>query len=161
MVLIVTVVVGAWSIELDSEPLPKNPFTKEMEFSDTTFREVDQLHLQGVAYGTDGVRDSGVLRVANFEYANEEVESLVANQGTYIGSIIYLEGDVRFRDTQGYHCTTEQAEYDQRTSILNITAPYEATHGKNRVVGDTLTYHTKTKESYGTVIDAIYYTVDK
>lgn len=161
VLLIVVVVVGSFNVELNTTVEEQKLFTKEMDFTNTTFREVDTKSLQAIAYGTHGVRDAGVLTIKNLIYSTDIVKSLIADKGTYIGSIIYLEGKVVFKDMQGYHCASEQAEYDQQTEILNITSPYIATRAKNRVFGDTMTYNTRTKEAYGTVIDAIVYTVDK
>ena len=160
-VLITIVVVGSFNIELNTNIKKQEVFTKELDFTYTTFREVDTKTLKAIAYGTYGVRDTGVLTMQNFVYSTEVIESLVAQKGTYMGNIIYLEGDVVFTDNNGYNCETEQSEYDQSTEILNITAPYVATRGNNIILGDTLTYNTRIKEAYGTVIDAVLYTSDK
>ena len=160
-VSIIIITFLSFTTELATPIEKKDTFTKELEFSYTTFREVDQTKLQAIAYGTYGVRDNGILSIDNLVYQTEKIESLVAQKGRYKGSIIYLEGNVIFEDTKGYHCETEQAEYDQHSEILNITSPYIATRDKNIVFGDTLTYNTRTKEAYGTVIDAIVYTVEK
>jgi len=161
LLLIGIVVVGSLNIELNTNMKKEKLFTKELDFSYTTFREVDTKRLQAIAYGTHGLRDSGILTIHNLVYSTEAIESLVAQKGTYIGDIIYLEGEVFFTDKEGYNCETEQAEYDQSTEILNITAPYLATRADNIILGDTLTYNTRIKEAYGTVIDAVFYTVDK
>ena len=160
-VSIIVITLVSFTTELASTIEKTEKFTKELEFTYTTFREVDKTKLQAIAYGTYGMRDSGILSIDNLVYQTEKIESLVAQKGRYKGSIIYLEGNVIFHDSQGYNCETEQAEYDQDTEILNITSPYIATRAKNIVFGDTLTYNTRSKEAYGTVIDAIVYTVEK
>jgi len=161
LLLIAIVSVGAFNVKLNTKVKKEEIFTKELDFTYTTFREVDTKHLQAIAYGTHGVRDAGILTILNLVYSTEVIESLVAQKGKYIGNIIYLEGNVAFTDNKGYNCESEQAEYDQSTAILNITAPYVATRGENIILGDTLTYNTILKEAYGTVIDAELYTIDK
>ncbi|MDQ7086304.1 MAG: hypothetical protein Q9M36_16005 [Sulfurovum sp.] len=158
---IVGIVVGAFNVKLNTEVKSYVKFSKELEFTHTTFREVDVKHLQAIAYGTHGVRDNSILTIADFVYSTEVIESLVAKKATYIGDTIYLEGDVVFDNNTGYSCKTEQAEYDESTEILNITAPYVATRGRNIVLGDTMMYNTRKEEAYGTVIDAVFYTQKK
>ncbi len=158
---IVTIVGGAFTIKLNDNIDAQKIFTKELEFTDTTFTEVDTSKLQGKAYGTYGVRDDGVLTMHDLDYKSSTIKSLVAQKGTYMGSIIYLEGDVVMDDMNGYTYETQQAEYDQSTEILNITAPFVASRDKNIIKGDTFTYNTAKKEAYGTVIDATVYTIEK
>ena len=158
---IVFIVGGSFTMKLNSNADKMKPFTKELEFVDTTFIEVDTVKLQARAFGTYGVRDDGVLTISNLIYKTETIKSLLANKGTYMGSIIYLEGDVVMDDVNGYVYETQQAEYDQSSEILNITAPFVATSSENVIKGDTFTYNTRKEEVYGTVIDAVVYTVEK
>jgi hypothetical protein len=161
VVTIITIIGGSFTMKLNDNADKIKPFTKEMEFTNTTFTEVDTKKLQAHAYGTHGVRDDGILTIKNLVYRTETIEALIANRGTYMGNIIYLEGDVVMDDTNGYVYETQQAEYDQLTEVLNITAPFVATKGKSVIKGDTFTYYTKKEEVYGTKIDAVVYTVDK
>jgi len=161
LVAIIAIVGGSLTTKLNSSTDKHKTFTKELEFTYTTFTEVDTTKLQGRAYGTYGTRDDGVLTINNLVYQTETIESLVAKKGTYMGNIVYLEGDVVMDDTNGYTYETQQAEYDQETEILNITAPFVASSDENIIKGDTFTYNTRKKEAYGTVIDAAVYTVEK
>ena len=161
LVAIVVIVGGSFTIKLNDNANKHKSFTKELEFTYTTFTEVDTKKLQARAYGTSGMRDDGVLTINELVYQTETIESLVAKRGTYMGSVVYLEGDVVMDDTDGYTYETQQAEYNQETEILNITAPFVARREGNSIKGDTLTYDTRKKEVYGTIIDAIVYTVEK
>ena len=160
-IAIVTIIGASLTIELNNDEKNQKNFTKELEFTYTTFTEVDTQKMQASAYGTHGKRDDGVLVINDLVYKTETIESLIANQGTYMGSIIYLEGDVVMDYSNGYTYETQQAEYNQKTEILNITAPFIATRDADIVKGDTFTYHTRKKEAYGTMIDATIYTVEK
>jgi len=161
LVVIVVIVGGSFTIKLNDNADKYKAFTKELEFTYTTFTEVDTKKLQGRAYGTYGTRDDGVLTINELVYQTETIESLVAKRGTYMGNVIYLEGDVVMDDKNGYTYETQQAEYNQETEILNITAPFVASREENIIKGDTFTYNTRTKEAYGTVIDAAVYTIEK
>ena len=160
-IAIVTIIGGSLTIELNNDEKNQKTFTKELEFTYTTFTEVDTRKMQTKAYGTHGKRDDGVLIINNLVYQTETIESLIANQGTYMGNIIYLEGDVVMDYTNGYTYETQQAEYNQGSEILNITAPFIATKNADIIKGDTFTYDTRKKEAYGTMIDVTIYTVEK
>ena len=136
-------------------------FTKELEFTNTTFVEVDTNKLQTRSYGTHGKRDKGILTINNLVYSTEKIKSIVAEQGTYMEDIIYLEGNITLDYKNGYKYKTEQAEYDSKHEIINITAPFIATRSNNIIKGDTFTYNIRKKEGYGTIIDATIYTIKK
>jgi hypothetical protein len=160
-VFILTVVLGAFNIELDMPLIKEEVFTKELSFTDTTFREVDKNALQEIAYGTEGLRDAGVLTLYNVKYATEKIESLVAKKAMLKGEILYLEGNVVFLDKEGYLCKTEKASYHQTNEILTINTPYVSIKGRTKILGETLRYELAKEEIYSTSIDAVIYTVDK
>lgn len=136
-------------------------FSKELTFTDTTFREVDNHALQGIAYSTDGIRDAGVLTLYNIKYATEKIASLVAKKGVLNGEILDLEGNVVFLDKEGYLCKTEKASYHQTKQILTVSTPYVSMQGNTKIFGETLRYELAKEEIYSTGIDAVIYTIDK
>ena len=160
-VLVTCIGFGAFNIQLDEVEKDTELSTKELEFNDTTFTEVDTKRLQAKAYGTYGVKDDGVLVIENLRYQTDTIDSLLANHGTYKGAIIYLEGDVVMDDNNGYHYETQQAEYNQESEVLDITAPFVVKGDKKIFKGDTLQYNTRTQEVFSTVVDAIFYTQEK
>jgi len=164
LVLFVTVVFiigGSLTIRLNDSTKGQEKLLKELEFTNTTFTEVDTKKLQSRAYGTYGVREDSILTINNVRYQTENIKSLVAKQATYRDENIYLEGNVVLHDAHGYTYHTQQAEYNQKTEILNITAPFVALKNESTIKGDTLTYNTRNKEAYGTIIDAVIYTIEK
>lgn len=158
---IVVIVTGAMTLEVDKSAKKNVTFTKELEFTNTTFTEVDTQKLQGRAYGTYGIRDNGVLSLDNLVYFTETIKYLIADKGTYIGDVLNLDGNIVLEEKQGYNYKTQQASYHQETEILNVTAPFVAIRDKNIIKGDTLVYNTRIKEAYGTGIDAVVYTAEK
>ena len=161
IVAIVVIVTGAMTLEVENQAKQNVTFTKELEFTNTTFTEVDTQKLQGRAYGTYGVRDSGVLSLDNLVYFTETIKYLIADKGKYVGDLLNLEGNIVLEEKQGYNYKTQQAAYDQKKEILNVTAPFVATNEKNIIKGDTLVYNTRKKEAYGTTINAVVYTTEK
>lgn len=158
---IVVIVTGAMTLDIDNKAKQNVTFTKELEFTNTTFTQVDTQKLLGRAYGTYGIRDGGVLSLDNLVYFTETVKYLIADKGKYVGDVLHLDGNIVLEEVQGYNYKTQQASYDQNTEVLNVTAPFIATRGKNSIKGDTLVYNTRKKEAYGTTIDAVVYTAEK
>ena len=161
IVAIVVIVTGSMTLEIDKSEKKSTSFTKELEFTNTTFTEVDTKQLQGRAYGTYGIRDNGVLSLDNLVYFTENIQYLVADKGRFVGDVLNLKGNIELEEEQGYNYKTQQASYNQKTEILNVTAPFIATRDKSIIKGDTLVYNTRKKEVYGTAIDAVVYTAEK
>jgi hypothetical protein len=158
---IVVIVMGAMTLEVDNTTVKSATFTKELEFTNTTFTEVDTQKLQGRAYGTYGVRDSGILSLDNLVYFTETIKYLIADKGKYVGDVLHLDGNIVLEEIQGYNYKTQKAAYNQETGILNVTAPFIATSDKNIFKGETLVYNTRTEKAHGTTINAVVYTAEK
>ncbi|NOR54651.1 MAG: hypothetical protein GQ531_00435 [Sulfurovum sp.] len=157
----VAIGIAAFTVVLKEDKKSKHSFTKELVFTNTTFTEVDTKVQMAQAYTTYGVRDNMVLHVKNLEYKTDKIKSLVAKKGKLKGDMVYLTGDVVLHTDDGYIYKTEAANYNEKTEILNITAPYVATQNKNVIEGDALTYHIPSNETNSTGIDAVLYTIEK
>jgi len=153
--------IGAFTLVLKEDKKSKHHFTKELVFTNTTFTEVDTLIQKSTAYCTYGVRDNAILHVKNLQYQTKNIDSLVAKKGKLDGDMVYLDGDVVLHANNGYVYKTQAANYNEKTEILNITAPYVATQHANVIEGETLRYHVPSQETNGTSIDAILYTIEK
>lgn len=161
IIVIVLIISASFLAELSNTPKQGKAFTKDLEFTNTTFIEVDMQKMHGWAYSTFGVRDKGVLTLENIVFHTENIDSLIADKGKYIKEVLYLDGDVVMQEKEGYTYKTQHANYNQKTEILNITAPFVAVQGQNIIKGKTLRYDTVKKEVFGTSIDAVLYTTEK
>jgi len=162
LLLLVAVIMSvALTVKIANSHAVKNTSTKELAFTDTTFREVNMKKTIGVAYGTHGIRDKGVLTVQNFKYHNDSIKGLRSSIAIYKADKIYLNQDVVFNQKEGSDYYTEHAVYDKKKEILDVTSPYKALMGKNIMHGDTLRYWVKEKRAYSTNVDAIVYTKEK
>jgi len=159
--LIVLIISVSLLVELSNSLDQKKAFTKDLEFTNTTFIEVDTQKMQGWTYGTFGIRDQGVLTLDNVVFHTENIESLVGKQGRYIKDILYIDGDVVMREKGGYTYKTQHANYNKKSEILNITAPFTAVRGEDVMKGMTLRYDTVKKEAFGSSVDAVLYTTEK
>ncbi len=136
------------------------PQTKELEFTDTTFTEVTTQKRIGVSFATHGVRSNGVLKAEKVRYYNDTIKELLADYGTYIGRMIYLDGNVELHQNEGFEYYTEHAHYDKGSEVLYVTSPFTAYRGKDVMHGTTMRYNSRTKEAYATVVDAVLHTAE-
>ncbi len=161
MLLVAVIISVALTVKITNSRAAENVSTKELVFTDTTFREVDTNKTIGVAYGTHGIRDKGVLTVENFKYHNDSIKNLRSDIAIYKADKIYLDHNVVLNQEEGSDYYTEHAIYDKKKEILDVTSPYKALKGKNIMHGDTLRYWMKEKRAYSTNVDAIVYTKEK
>lgn len=161
IVVIAAIVSGALMIRFTHEPTDGKMFTKELEFTNTTFIEVDTDTMQGKAFGTYGIRDAGVLTLDNLKYHTNNIKLLRAKKGTYKGDKLYLDGNITVNQKEGYDYSAQHAVYDKKTKILNITSAFTGVMNQNTIHGHTLRYDTQKKEAFGKRIDAVVYTAEK
>ncbi len=161
LVGIIGIAVGVMSLELNDKNRDSSKLAKELEFTNTTFVEVDTIKRAGELYGTYGIRYQGTLNMQNIIYHTDNIESLVSKKGRYKDNILYLDGDVVMIEQDGYIYNTQHAIYNQTTQILNIISPYTAIRDKNIMNGDTLVYDTAIKYASGQRVDAVFYTAKK
>lgn len=114
--------------------------TKDLQFQDTIFREVDKNSTISSAFAVQGIRINNTLKLKNIKFSNSDIKYIVGNTGTYRGDIITLNGDVKMLAANGFYCETQSASYDKNKKILDILKPFSAHMGKNRLLGDTLRY---------------------
>ena len=158
VLLIVTVLSVTLSVKIINKEKNIKVSTKELEFTNTTFTEVDTNKTIGIAYGTHGIRDKSVLTINNFKYNSKNIKELNSKVAIYKKDKIYLNDSVVFNQKEGYNYYTDHAVYSKKTEIITITSPYKAEIGKNIIYGDTLKYYTQERKVFSTNINATLYT---
>lgn len=162
LIIAIIVTVGMNTMmKLSNSSASNNMFNKEMEFTDTTFIEVDREKMQSKSFAKKGVRENMALMVENLRYSTDSIELLVSNKGTYHEDILYLDGNVKLKEKEGYIYSAEHAKYNQKTEILTVTSPFIAYMDKNIIRGTSLHYNALTKELNATKVDAVIYTTEK
>lgn len=160
-IVIIAILTVAFMVKFVDSTSDEKRFTKELEFTDTTFTEVDTRAMQGRVFSTYGIRDQGVLTLYDLMYHTNRIELLSAAQGTYKGDKIYLDGNITLNQKEGFDYSAEHAVYDKKTKILDITSVFTGRMDKNIIHGNTLRYDTQLKEAYGERIEAVVYTTEK
>lgn len=135
--------------------------TKELEFKDTTFIEVDTKKMYARSHCDHGVRVAGVLYLTHLNYHTNNIDLLLANKGTYKKNRLFLDGNISLQEKEGFLYKAEHANYNKTTEILHITSAFTAYMNKNIIHGEDLKYNAKKKEISATGIDALVYTVEK
>jgi len=161
IVAIVGIILGTLMVKFDDTSAEEQTFTKEVEFTNTTFIEVDTDMMKSRAFAKYGVREKGIWTLDDLVFASDTIESLHANKGSYHDDILYVDGDVVMQEKNGYKYETQHAIYNQKTEILNITAPFTGVKDKNIISGKSLEYDTRQKKAHGTTVGTVFYTPDK
>ena len=129
----------------------------ELEFEKTTFTDVDNNMMQAKAFSIFGVQKGGVLSLENLTYHTKNIKKLSANKAIYKENILYLEGNVTLNQKEGFTYKTQNAKYNQKTQILEITSAFEASMEKNSAYGKSLQYNALKKEVDAQMITASFY----
>ncbi len=158
IVFIIAILAIASIVKLENKKLVNNMSTKEVEFINTTFTEVDTNKTIGIAYGTKGIRDNSILTVENFRYHSDSVKLLRSDEAIYKLDKIYLNNNVILNKELGHNCYSEHAMYDKTLEILHITSPFKAEMDNDVSFGTYLRYYLKRKEMFATNVSAIIYT---
>ena len=160
-VAITAILSVTFMVKFPHKPSNGKIFTKELEFTDTTFTEVNTDTMQGIAFSTHGVREQGELTLYDLIYHTNKIKLFRAKKGTYIGDKIYLDGNITVNKKEGFDYFAQHAVYDKKTEILDITSAFTAIMDKNRINGHTLRYDMQKKEAFGKRIHAVVYTTEK
>ncbi len=161
VVLIVAMLSLVYTVKLSDDVSGKKVSKKELEFTETTFTEVDTQKLISTSFGTYGVREGGILKIRNLIYHTDSIDRLLADNGRYVNERVYLDGNIRIKQKEGFNYTAEHAFYDKKTEILTITSKFTAVMNKNVVHGNTARYDARKKILIAKEIDAVVYTSEK
>ncbi|RRS29848.1 MAG: hypothetical protein P794_09940 [Epsilonproteobacteria bacterium (ex Lamellibrachia satsuma)] len=159
--VIIVILSAAFMVKITDNVSDEKRDAKELEFTDTTFIEVDTETMQGRAFSAYGIREQGVLTLYDLMYHTNNIELLSAKQGTYKNDRIYLDGNITLNQKKGFYYTAEHAVYDKKTKILDITSVFTGKMNKNIIHGYTMRYDTQKKEAFGKQIEAVVYTTEK
>jgi len=161
IVFMVGLIAMALTVKISNARANVKVQTKELEFTDTTSTEVDTKKTLSVSYGTYGVRNAGVLTIHNMRYHSSEIDLMKSDIAILKGDLIYFDHNVSVHKEAGSDYFTEHANYNKKTGILNVTAPFKAIMDENIMHGDTLRYDTRTKKANASNVDAVVFTVEK
>jgi hypothetical protein len=159
--LIVAILAGTYWVKLDTSVASKSKSKKELEFTDTTFIEVDTNKTLGLAYSESGNYENRIWTLYKLTYHTDSINYLQANKGTYINNVIYMDGNVTLEEKEGYIYKAQHVKYDKDLEELEINSPFTGTLGKNTIKGNWLLYKTSLKEVFAQKVHAVIHTREK
>ena len=149
---------GSYFVKLSDQSDTLSNNTKELEFHDTTFFEVDQNGMLGKASVKRGTSNAGVLYLKSLKYHTDTIRMLRADSATLEEKKLYLDGNIRLNQKEGFVYEADNAVYDKDTKILQVTSPFRAILKKSVIKGRKLVYDTGRKEANASMIDAVLFT---
>jgi hypothetical protein len=159
--LIAVILAGTYWIKLETNGASEPKSAKELEFTDTTFIEVDTNKTLGLAYSESGNYGNHIWTLYQLTYHTDSINYLQANKGTYVGNIIYMDGNVTLDQKVGYVYKAQHAKYDKNLEELEINSPFTGVLGDNTIKGNWLLYKTSLKEAFAQKVNAVIYTKEK
>jgi len=159
--LIGLVVMSFFLIKIEPESREKSENTRELAFEDTRLIEVDTQRILGLAHSRYGEYEKKRLRLYEIVYHTDAVNLLRAQQATYRGDDLELEGNVTLNQKEGFDYKAQRARYDKKSQVLTIDSPFEAHLNKNIITGTDLVYDMKEKRVTAQRIKAVLYTMEK
>lgn len=158
---IVVIVAGTYWIRLETGKLPLSQSGKELEFKEMRFIEVDTNRTLGIAYSEAGDYTNRIWTLHHLTYHTPAINYLQADKGTYRDNFIYMDGNIKMEQPNGYLYSAEHANYNKLSEELEITSPFTATLGENIFKGDWMLYKAPVKEGLAKEVNAVVYTRDK
>jgi len=148
------------NIKLSDTHASSKMLSKEMEFTQTTFTEVTTQKPISTAFAQYGIREGGILKIKNLVYETETIERLLADEGCYEKSKVYLDGHIRVIQKEGFSYDAKHAIYDKETEVLTLTSAFTAKMNQNRIEGAFARYDTRKKILLAKEVHAVLYTVE-
>jgi len=132
--------------------------SKELEFENTIFSEVNIEKQLTKATVKSAVQIDGVLKLNSVIYSGDKLKSLSANQASYDGNVSTLSGNVVLEQENGAKYTSKKAIYNLNTQLVTIPDNFVSTIGQNIIKGKNLHYSIEQGNATAKDIHAILYT---
>lgn len=88
-------------------------------------------------------------------------ENMKADRGTYKGSVITLDDNVRYRRDDGIAFRCMHAVYDQNTSMAETIGAFDLWQGGDRISGRNLRYNSRTGDVFAKDVVGYYRIKDR
>lgn len=114
------------------------------ELKSFTLIELNEKGLTTIMNGSQGVRYTDRYIVYDIDYTDNSKKYLAnmkADQGLYKGSIIDLDGNIKYKREDKISFSTQKAIYDKQTSIVLSSTPYVANLHTHKITGSYIEYN--------------------
>lgn len=116
-----------------------------LEIENFKITELDKKGLLSVSEGFKGIKYIDRYTVENLNYTDNTkkyLSNIRANNGTYKGNLIELSGDVVYSREDGFSLQTQNANFNEKTKVVNSTSKYISHFNGNEARGSSIQYDT-------------------
>lgn len=159
-IAIIVIMIFTLSLKQENKNASVATSKKELEFTNSTFSEVNATTQLSQAFAKTGVQVNGVLTLNDIFYSGKKLKSLKANKAVYDGNISTLYGGVVLKQENGFEYKTDKAIYDINNQFVYIPNSFVATMDDNTINGKDLKYNISAQNAKASNIHAILYTKD-
>lgn len=129
-------------IEIKQQEINNMPL---LELNNFKMTELNNKGLLSISEGFKGFKYDDKYTVSNLNYTDNTkkfLSNIRANNGTYIGNIIKLDGDVVYSREDGFSFQTQNANYNEKTKVARATTDYVSHMNGNEARGSSIQYDT-------------------
>jgi lipopolysaccharide export system protein LptA len=159
-VAIFIVIAFSLSSKQENKDAVVSSLKKELEFTNSTFSEVNSTTQLSQSFATSGIQINSVLTLNDISYSGQKLKLLKANKAVYDGNHSTLYGDVILKQENGFEYKTDKAIYDINNQFVYIPNSFVATMDDNTINGKDLKYNISAQNAKASNIHAILYTKD-
>jgi hypothetical protein len=156
-IFIIAVLLFAYSFKIEQRDNNRTSSVKDLEFYDTNFTKVDRVKVLNRIESDYGVVSSKVLRVYGIKYRDEHIKEVVAKEAIIADNILYLNGEIKLYYQDGFSLFTQEAIYDVKSKVLNISGDFVAKRAYSSFCGRGLIYDGVSKVLRASDINATLY----
>jgi hypothetical protein len=157
---IVITLMLSFSLRFDNNS-HESGITKELNFKNTIFTEVDTNGVVSYANVKNGEQTDGVLTMHDISFDKMNDTKVVADKAIYQKDEIILSGNVKINQKNGFAFNSQKAVYNTRNGKITSKDKYNATLNGNILTGNNFSYDTKKSNATSGNIHATLYTQDK
>jgi len=145
IVMVVSIVLFSYNINIKNNTISNTILQKDLEFFDTTFREVNTTSTIYKLYTRYGVLQNKQLNIKHILYSDTNINYISAKNAVIYDNIVYLENDVKIYQKDGYKYFANEVIYNKKTKVLNIPTQFKAIMSQNEIIGINLQYDSNQK----------------
>jgi len=131
----------------------------QLELENFTVFELTREGLKSITKGTKGKRFENRNEADDINFtdnANEFAQNMQADFGRQQNGIVDLEGNVRYKREDGLRFKSEEARYDQNSTIATTQGAFNMSYGQNWVDGTKLYYDATSRHSRAEGVSGVY-----
>lgn len=131
----------------------------QLELEHFTVYELTKMGLKSITKGSKGARFENRNEASDINFTDNSrafSQNMRADFGRQENGVVYLDGNVRYKRQDGLRFESDEAEYDQNSTIATTEGDFVMYYGKNSLEGQKLYYDATLRQSKSDMVDGIY-----